>query len=94
MWALKKWCVTKVAHCTCFPFLTRDLRNISSFLLQALVAEREGYAVDDQVVLMGGKPLEDEGVLVNLCQDMTTLDVDIRMLGGEFISPDNSGADM
>ena len=36
---------------------------------------------------MGGKPLENEGVLVNLCQDMTTLDVDIRMLGGEFISP-------
>ena len=56
------------------------------FSLQALIAEREGYAADDQVVLLGGKPLENEGLLTNLCQDMATLDVDIRLLGGEILS--------
>ena len=35
------------------------------------------------MVLLGGKPLENEGLLINMCQDMTTLDVDVRLLGGE-----------
>ena len=52
------------------------------FLFQALIAEREGFAVEDQIVLLGGKPL-DEGLLTNMCHDMATLDVDIRLLGGK-----------
>ena len=36
-------------------------------------------------MLLGGKPLENEGLLINLCSDMATLDVDIRMLGGKWV---------
>ncbi|KAL4238162.1 hypothetical protein ACF0H5_002873 [Mactra antiquata] len=50
--------------------------------VKALIAEKEGYAAEDQIVLCGGKPL-DNGLLVNLCEDMTTLEVNVRMLGGK-----------
>ena len=51
------------------------------FFLQALIAEKEGYPIDEQIVLLAGKPL-DSGMLVNLCEDQNTLEVNIRLLGG------------
>lgn len=57
------------------------LINLGFFSSQALIAEKEGYPVDEQIVLLGGKPL-DSGLLVNLCEDQSTLDVNIRLLGG------------
>ncbi|XP_060567934.1 ubiquitin-like FUBI-ribosomal protein eS30 fusion protein isoform X1 [Ruditapes philippinarum] len=50
--------------------------------VKALIADKEGYSVEDQVILYGGKPL-DSGLLANLCEDLTTLEVNIKMLGGK-----------
>merc|ERR1711860_230917 len=41
-----------------------------------------GFAVEDQMVLYGGKPLE-HGLLTSLCEDQATLEVSVRMLGGK-----------
>lgn len=43
--------------------------------------EKDGFAVDEQVIMFGGKPLEDEVALSSL-SELSTLDVDLRMLGG------------
>lgn len=51
-------------------------------LFQSLIAEREGYDVEEQVILYSGKPLEENVQLVSL-SDFSTLEVDIRMLGGK-----------
>merc|ERR1712063_87473 len=50
--------------------------------VKALIAEREGFAIADQFIVYGGKPLE-SGVLANMCEDMSTLDVEVRLLGGK-----------
>ncbi|KAH3846663.1 FAU ubiquitin-like and ribosomal protein S30 [Dreissena polymorpha] len=49
--------------------------------VKALIAEKEGFSVEDQVILYGGKPLV-SGLLSSL-EDMSTLEVNIRMLGGK-----------
>ncbi|WAR20120.1 RS30-like protein [Mya arenaria] len=50
--------------------------------VKALIAEKEGYSLEDQVVLLGGKPLG-PGLLTDLCEDMSTLEVNLRLLGGK-----------
>ncbi|KAJ8308311.1 hypothetical protein KUTeg_013185 [Tegillarca granosa] len=50
--------------------------------VKSLIAEREGYDVEEQVILYSGKPLEENVELVSL-NDLSTLEVDIRMLGGK-----------
>lgn len=52
----------------------------------------EGIAPEDQVVLLGGTPLED-GAVIGQCgiADLTTLEVVARMLGGKSEAPGGSG---
>merc|ERR1712076_65026 len=50
--------------------------------VKALLADREGLSVDDQVVMYAGKPLE-SGLLTDMCADQGTIEVALRMLGGK-----------
>ena len=56
---------------------SETITDIKVFLL-----EKDGFAVDEQVIMFGGKPLEDEVALSSL-SELSTLDVDLRMLGGK-----------
>uniref|UniRef100_A0A8C9DD63 FAU ubiquitin like and ribosomal protein S30 fusion n=1 Tax=Prolemur simus TaxID=1328070 RepID=A0A8C9DD63_PROSS len=52
--------------------------------IKAHVASLEGIAPEDQVVLLGGTPLEDEATLSQCgVEALTTLEVAGRMLGGK-----------
>ncbi|CAH1791710.1 unnamed protein product [Owenia fusiformis] len=50
--------------------------------VKAQIAASEGIAVEDQVVLYGGKPLED-ATLLSSFDELSTIDVQTRMLGGK-----------
>ncbi|TFJ99899.1 MORN repeat-containing protein 2 [Platysternon megacephalum] len=52
--------------------------------VKAHIESLEGIAPEDQVVLLGGTPLEDES-LIGQCgiSEFTTLEVAARMLGGK-----------
>ncbi|CAM5112661.1 unnamed protein product, partial [Natator depressus] len=52
--------------------------------IKARIESLEGIAPEDQVVLLGGTPLED-GSLIRQCgiSELTTLEVAARMLGGK-----------
>uniref|UniRef100_A0A194AN95 Putative ribosomal protein S30 n=1 Tax=Pinctada fucata TaxID=50426 RepID=A0A194AN95_PINFU len=50
--------------------------------VKTFLSEKEGYACDEQVIMLGGKPLQDD-MLLNSFDDLSTLDVDVRMLGGK-----------
>ena len=49
---------------------------------QAQLAVAEGLPADELVFYCGGKPLSDGDVLSN-CSNLATLDVELRLLGGE-----------
>ncbi|XP_058016151.1 ubiquitin-like FUBI-ribosomal protein eS30 fusion protein [Ahaetulla prasina] len=52
--------------------------------LKARIESLEGIALDDQVILLGGIPLENDSVLGQCgISDLTTLEVTARMLGGK-----------
>ncbi|XP_038620660.1 ubiquitin-like protein fubi and ribosomal protein S30 [Tachyglossus aculeatus] len=52
--------------------------------IKAHVASLEGIAAEDQVLLLGGSPLEDEAVLAHCgVEALSTLEVVGRMLGGK-----------
>ncbi|XP_036608096.1 ubiquitin-like protein FUBI [Trichosurus vulpecula] len=52
--------------------------------IKAHVASLEGIAPEDQVLLLGGSPLEDEAVLGQCgVEPLSTLEVAGRMLGGK-----------
>lgn len=48
-----------------------------------MISEREGFPVEEQIILYAGKPLQDEYELTKL-NDLSTLDIEVRMLGGKF----------
>ena len=48
---------------------------------QTLITEREGFPVEEQIILYAGKPLQDGYQLAKL-NDLSTLDIEVRMLGG------------
>uniref|UniRef100_A0A6I8PNN6 FAU ubiquitin like and ribosomal protein S30 fusion n=1 Tax=Ornithorhynchus anatinus TaxID=9258 RepID=A0A6I8PNN6_ORNAN len=51
--------------------------------IKARVASLEGIAAEDQVLLLGGSPLEDEAILAQCgVEALCTLEVVGRMLGG------------
>uniref|UniRef100_A0A8C5SZ51 FAU ubiquitin like and ribosomal protein S30 fusion n=1 Tax=Laticauda laticaudata TaxID=8630 RepID=A0A8C5SZ51_LATLA len=52
--------------------------------LKAHIESLEGIALEDQVILLGGIPLENDSV-IGQCgiSDLTTLEVTARMLGGK-----------
>ncbi|KAK3598996.1 hypothetical protein CHS0354_007449 [Potamilus streckersoni] len=51
--------------------------------VKELIAEREGFSLEDQFILYNGKPLQDQDQLVGVCSDLSTLDVEVRVLGGK-----------
>ena len=51
--------------------------------VKALLLEKEGYECEDQVISLGGKPLQDDDALLASFQDLSTLEVDLHMLGGK-----------
>ncbi|KAM9133216.1 ubiquitin-like FUBI-ribosomal protein eS30 fusion protein isoform 1-T2 [Pangshura tecta] len=52
--------------------------------IKAHIESLEGIAPEDQVVLLGGTPLEDESVIAQCgISEFTTLEVAARMLGGK-----------
>jgi hypothetical protein len=51
--------------------------------VQAFVEEVEGVSAEDLVVYHGGKPLED-GLSLMTLGNLATLQVEVRLLGGEF----------
>ena len=50
-------------------------------ICQTLITEREGFPVEEQIILYAGKPLQDGYQLAKL-NDLSTLDIEVRMLGG------------
>lgn len=54
-------------------------------MFQAIIADREGFACEDLAVFCAGKPLENEMNLSSF-QDLATLEVEVRMLGGKFFA--------
>ena len=56
------------------------------FSFQVQIAEAEGLVVDDLVLYNNGQPMEDDCAL-SACADMTTLDAEVRMLGGTVFYP-------
>ena len=48
------------------------------------MAEAEGLALDDVTLYMNGQPLEGAMILANCASDLTTLDMEVRMLGGKY----------
>ncbi|XP_046364710.1 ubiquitin-like FUBI-ribosomal protein eS30 fusion protein [Haliotis cracherodii] len=50
--------------------------------VKTLINEKEGFSATDLVVLSAGRPLEDAELLSGL-NNLTTLDVEVRMLGGK-----------
>ncbi|XP_061163054.1 ubiquitin-like FUBI-ribosomal protein eS30 fusion protein [Saccostrea echinata] len=50
--------------------------------IKSLISEREGFPVEEQIILYAGKPLQDEYLLSKL-NDLSTLDIEVRMLGGK-----------
>ena len=68
-------------------FLVWD--KVGHFLLthlQMQVAEAEGLPLDDLAVYCNGCPLEDNMELSS-CTGLSTLDVEVRMLGGRLAYP-------
>lgn len=56
-------------------------------VLQAHIESLEGFAADDQVILLSGTPLDDEAVLGNCgVTEQCTLEVTARLLGGGSLS--------
>lgn len=55
----------------------------------------EGISPEDQIVLLGGTPLEDDAV-IGQCgiADLSTLEVAARMLGGKYEDPWQMGRDL
>uniref|UniRef100_A0A4X2K626 Ubiquitin-like domain-containing protein n=1 Tax=Vombatus ursinus TaxID=29139 RepID=A0A4X2K626_VOMUR len=52
--------------------------------IKACVASLEGIALEDQVLLLSGSPLEDEAILGQCkVEPLATLEVADRMLGGK-----------
>ncbi|XP_076098882.1 ubiquitin-like FUBI-ribosomal protein eS30 fusion protein isoform X1 [Mytilus galloprovincialis] len=56
---------------------TETIADIKSFLLA-----KDGFPVEEQVIMFGGKPLQDDFQLTSV-DELSTLDVDLRMLGGK-----------
>lgn len=50
--------------------------------IRARLAELESLPVDDIVLYSAGKPLEDELILASYTGDLSTLDLELRLLGG------------
>ena len=55
---------------------------LSFVFCQTLITEREGFPVEEQIILYAGKPLQDGYQLAKL-NDLSTLDIEVRMLGGK-----------
>ena len=51
--------------------------------LKRLLATIEGIPVEEQVLTYGGVPLEDECVLTESVPELATLNVSVRVIGGE-----------
>ena len=50
------------------------------------LANSDGIPCDDQVLTFAGRPLDDEETLVSYgITDLSTLSVDVRLLGGKFM---------
>ena len=53
--------------------------------IKGRVAELEGLALADISMYCGGRPLENDFVLSACASDLSTLEVEVRMVGGEMI---------
>ena len=53
--------------------------------VKALVCQRENLEPEQLAVYLGGHPLEDEQVLTACTEDLSTLNVEVRLLGGLYI---------
>merc|ERR1712080_730693 len=51
--------------------------------IKSEVASREGLRVEDLAIYCSGRPLDNELVLSTCANNLSTLEVDVRMLGGK-----------
>ncbi|XP_074653901.1 ubiquitin-like FUBI-ribosomal protein eS30 fusion protein [Tubulanus polymorphus] len=51
--------------------------------LKRLVEAREGTPATDLIFFNGGRPLNDEDVLDQCVEDLTSIDAEVRLLGGK-----------
>ena len=52
--------------------------------LKEAVVPLEGISVEEQVLTYGGVPLENESLLVDCVQEMGTLNMTVRVVGGRY----------
>ena len=53
-------------------------------LVQNQIAAAEGLCEEDVVLYCAGAPLQDEQTLASCTANMSTLEVEVRLLGGSF----------
>ena len=54
-----------------------------NFHFQTEVSKLSGATIDDLALYSAGQPLADESVLVNSVAELSTVDAEIRLLGGK-----------